>query len=106
MHPARWCQNEAHEINRSKALVVFLSIRSSEHQAGDNTFWFGSTPYLRQNTLQGVVRTSFLSSPSTSLTRGPTARRIFRVSPCREGTIHLQTPMPTPEFEPRSQHSS
>ncbi|GFS88621.1 hypothetical protein TNCV_1462221 [Trichonephila clavipes] len=52
MPPARWCQNEAHEIHRSKALVVFLSIRSSEHQAGDNTFWFGSTPYLRQNTLQ------------------------------------------------------
>ncbi|GFW13209.1 transposable element Tc3 transposase [Trichonephila clavipes] len=27
-------------------------------------------------------------------------RRLFRVPPCHAGTIHLQTPMPSPGFEP------
>ncbi|GFU78469.1 hypothetical protein TNCV_2300811 [Trichonephila clavipes] len=30
------------------------------------------------------------------------ARLLFRVPPYHEGTIHLQTPMPSPGFEPRS----
>ncbi|GFU00745.1 hypothetical protein TNCV_4818991 [Trichonephila clavipes] len=42
-----------------------------------------------------------LSSPSTNLMRGLEARRLFRVPPCREGTIHLQTSMPSPGFEAR-----
>ncbi|GFX35466.1 hypothetical protein TNCV_102731 [Trichonephila clavipes] len=45
---------------------------------------------------------SHLSSPSTNHARGLAARRLFRVPPCREGTIHLQTPMSSPGFESRS----
>ncbi|GFT65015.1 hypothetical protein TNCV_4465861 [Trichonephila clavipes] len=33
--------------------------------------------------------------------RGLAARRLFRVPPCREGTIHLQTSMPSLVFESR-----
>ncbi|GFX03434.1 hypothetical protein TNCV_4634461 [Trichonephila clavipes] len=43
---------------------------------------------------------SHISSPSTNLTRGLAARRILRVLPCREDTIHLQTPMTSLGFEP------
>ncbi|GFT09881.1 uncharacterized protein TNCV_416431 [Trichonephila clavipes] len=32
--------------------------------------------------------------------RGLAARRLFKSSPCRKGTIHLQTSMPSPGFEP------
>ncbi|GFS95111.1 hypothetical protein TNCV_2704661 [Trichonephila clavipes] len=42
-----------------------------------------------------------LSSPSTNLTSGLAARRLFRVPPCCAGTIHLQTSMSSLEFEPR-----
>ncbi|GFX27725.1 hypothetical protein TNCV_3662121 [Trichonephila clavipes] len=45
--------------------------------------------------------TSCLSSFSTNLIRGLAARRQFRVPPCRKGTIHLQTSIPSPGFEPR-----
>ncbi|GFU40561.1 hypothetical protein TNCV_3229621 [Trichonephila clavipes] len=31
--------------------------------------------------------------------RGLAARRLFKVSPCREGTIHLQTSMSSPGFK-------
>ncbi|GFX92922.1 hypothetical protein TNCV_914721 [Trichonephila clavipes] len=44
----------------------------------------------------------YLSSPSTNLTRELVARRLFKVPPCREGTIHLQTSMSSAKFEPRS----
>ncbi|GFV83325.1 hypothetical protein TNCV_1900511 [Trichonephila clavipes] len=43
---------------------------------------------------------SHLSSPSTNHTRGLVARRLFRVPPCRKGSIHLQTSMSSPGFEP------
>ncbi|GFT77031.1 hypothetical protein TNCV_1099211 [Trichonephila clavipes] len=45
--------------------------------------------------------------PPTSLLLPPTLRedllprRLSRVPPCHKGTIHLQTPMPSPGFEPR-----
>ncbi|GFW50507.1 hypothetical protein TNCV_2888101 [Trichonephila clavipes] len=42
---------------------------------------------------------SHLSSPSTYLTRGLAAPWLFRVPPCCEGIIHLQTSMSSPEFE-------
>ncbi|GFX21201.1 uncharacterized protein TNCV_4367801 [Trichonephila clavipes] len=38
--------------------------------------------------------------PPTNLTRGLAARRLFKVPPCREGTIHLQTSMSSPGLEP------
>ncbi|GFX59610.1 hypothetical protein TNCV_3753751 [Trichonephila clavipes] len=58
-----------------------------------------STPILK-NTLEWSG-TSHLSSPSTNLRRGLAARRVFRIPPGREGTIHLQTSIPSPGFEPR-----
>ncbi|GFW23863.1 hypothetical protein TNCV_945481 [Trichonephila clavipes] len=36
----------------------------------------------------------------TNLTRGLAAGRLFRVNPCHAGTIHLQTSMAAPGFEP------
>ncbi|GFT42340.1 hypothetical protein TNCV_1786361 [Trichonephila clavipes] len=50
----------------------------------------------------GGSRVSHLSSPATNLTSGLAARRLFRVPPCREGTIHLQISMSSPGFEPRA----
>ncbi|GFW69539.1 hypothetical protein TNCV_488851 [Trichonephila clavipes] len=39
--------------------------------------------------------------PSINLTRGVAARRIFRVFPRRDGSIHLQTSMPSLGFKSR-----
>ncbi|GFW72917.1 hypothetical protein TNCV_830401 [Trichonephila clavipes] len=36
---------------------------------------------------------------SINLTKGLATQRLFRVHPCREGTIHLQISMPSPGFE-------
>ncbi|GFT23202.1 hypothetical protein TNCV_1859111 [Trichonephila clavipes] len=38
--------------------------------------------------------------PPTNHTRGLAAGRLFRVPPCRKGTVHLETPMSSPGFEP------
>ncbi|GFX50691.1 hypothetical protein TNCV_2722771 [Trichonephila clavipes] len=40
--------------------------------------------------------------PSRNHTRGLAARRLFRVPPCRERTIHLQTFNSSSGFEPSS----
>ncbi|GFX32071.1 hypothetical protein TNCV_4099201 [Trichonephila clavipes] len=45
-------------------------------------------------------KASHLPSPSTNLTRGLATRRLFSEPPCRKGTIHLQTSMPSLGFEP------
>ncbi|GFV25930.1 hypothetical protein TNCV_2920411 [Trichonephila clavipes] len=74
--------------------------RSFEHRTGDNMIWLVSPSVLRENTL-GWTWASHLSSPSTNLTRGLASRRLFIVTLCREGTIHLQTSMPSPGFEPK-----
>ncbi|GFV53040.1 hypothetical protein TNCV_4643991 [Trichonephila clavipes] len=54
-----------------------------------------------ENTPWGRSKPSHLSSLSTNLTRGLAARRLFRVFPSRESTIHSQTSMSSPGFEPR-----
>ncbi|GFW47794.1 HTH_Tnp_Tc3_2 domain-containing protein [Trichonephila clavipes] len=65
------------------------------------TVRFGSIPpQFRGRTLWGWSEVSHLSSPSTILTRGLAARRLFRVPPCHAGTIHLHTSMSSPGFEP------
>ncbi|GFY17166.1 hypothetical protein TNCV_1089421 [Trichonephila clavipes] len=66
--------------------------RSIEHQTGDGAIWLCSTP------IWSVV--SHLSSLSTEFTIGLAVRRLFIVLPCRKATIHLQTSMPSPRFEP------
>ncbi|GFS55450.1 hypothetical protein TNCV_1627191 [Trichonephila clavipes] len=55
---------------------------------------------LRGRTLWEWLEASHLSSPSTNLTRRLAARRLFRVPPCRAGTVHLQVSMSSPGFEP------
>ncbi|GFU74112.1 hypothetical protein TNCV_1642361 [Trichonephila clavipes] len=66
---------------------------SFEFHAGDSTILLGSTPISREGSL-GVVR------GLPPLTRGLVPQRLFRVPPCREGTVHLQTSMPSPGFKP------
>ncbi|GFX66359.1 uncharacterized protein TNCV_343331 [Trichonephila clavipes] len=48
------------------------------------------------------IHSGSAQSPLTNLTRGLAARLLFRVPPYQEGTIHLQTSMPSPSFEPRA----
>ncbi|GFV21708.1 hypothetical protein TNCV_164391 [Trichonephila clavipes] len=50
---------------------------------------------------RGMSGTSHLSFPSTNLTRGLAARRLFRVFPSRKFTLHLQASMSSPGFGPR-----
>ncbi|GFX49661.1 hypothetical protein TNCV_1636991 [Trichonephila clavipes] len=72
--------------------------RSLEHHAGDNRFWLVSTLNLKENNLRVAIdlQNLFLF---INLTRGLTDQWLFRVSPCHEGNIHLQTftssPVPT-----------
>ncbi|GFU86045.1 hypothetical protein TNCV_3070471 [Trichonephila clavipes] len=73
--------------------------RSFEHDTGDSKIWLVSTPILREDTWWWSG-TSHFSTPSTNQTRGLAARRLFRVAPYRKGTIHLQTSMSSPGFEP------
>ncbi|GFY16625.1 hypothetical protein TNCV_2787511 [Trichonephila clavipes] len=80
-------------------LVEGEESRSFEHHTVDSTILLGSTPILRENALGGQKPPT--SSPSTNLTREHAARRILRGVPCRKGTIHLQTSMPSPGFESR-----
>ncbi|GFS87283.1 myosin-I heavy chain [Trichonephila clavipes] len=68
-----------------------------EHHVGDSTTWLCSSPVLRESILEVGDQ-----GPPTNLTRGIAARRLFRVPPCRTGTIHVQTSLPSPGFEPRS----
>ncbi|GFW20666.1 hypothetical protein TNCV_1048891 [Trichonephila clavipes] len=92
---------KAHEIHHGKGLDVRLPLALAfEHHTGYSTFWLGSTPILRENTL-GVVKSLPCLFLSTNLTKGLAARRLFRVPLCRKGPIHLQTSMSSPEFEPR-----
>ncbi|GFY25500.1 hypothetical protein TNCV_2486201 [Trichonephila clavipes] len=56
---------------------------------------------LKENAL-GCLGATHLSSTSTNLTRGLVAQRLFKLPPYREGTIHLQTSIPSLGFEPRS----
>ncbi|GFU86691.1 hypothetical protein TNCV_2881111 [Trichonephila clavipes] len=58
------------------------------------------SPNLEGENPGGGQIASHLSSPSTNHMRGLAARQLFRVPPCRKDTIHLQTSMSSPEFEP------
>ncbi|GFV02397.1 uncharacterized protein TNCV_1023251 [Trichonephila clavipes] len=62
--------------------------------------FFSVPPQFRGRKPWGWSGASHLSSPSINHTRGLAARRLFRVPPCRKGTIHLQTSMSSPGFEP------
>ncbi|GFU26086.1 hypothetical protein TNCV_5105441 [Trichonephila clavipes] len=68
---------------------------------GQNDFALFQPNFEGEQTPFGWSGTTHLSSSSTNLTRGLAARRVFKVPPCREGTIHLQASMSPPGFEPR-----
>ncbi|GFV31594.1 transposable element Tcb2 transposase [Trichonephila clavipes] len=94
--------------NSSRLRARFLRLTLAlayEHHAGDSTILLSSTRISRKNTLEWSGD-SHLSSPSTNLTRGLAARRLFRVPPYRKGTIHLQTSMFPSAFEPRPNGTS
>ncbi|GFT97810.1 hypothetical protein TNCV_248721 [Trichonephila clavipes] len=65
-----------------------------------SAIWLDSTPILKGSTLRELGAFHF-SCPSKNLTRGFAARRLFRLHPCHEDTIHLQIPMSSPGFKPR-----
>ncbi|GFT37020.1 hypothetical protein TNCV_175391 [Trichonephila clavipes] len=65
------------------APFIALSI---EHLADDSTIFLGSFPVLRENPWGGQG-----FHDRQSFTRGLAARRLFRVFPCREGNIYLQS---------------
>ncbi|GFW86908.1 hypothetical protein TNCV_2810631 [Trichonephila clavipes] len=72
---------------------------SFEHPTSDSMIRLGTTSILRE-LLGGGSGVLHLSSPSTNLTRRLEARGLFRVPPCRSGTMHLQKSMFSPEFKP------
>ncbi|GFY20848.1 hypothetical protein TNCV_1120821 [Trichonephila clavipes] len=57
-------------------------------------------PQFRGRKPWGCPGASHLSSPSINHARGLASRRLFRVPPCLEDTVHLQTSMSSPGFEP------
>ncbi|GFX63627.1 hypothetical protein TNCV_2005561 [Trichonephila clavipes] len=81
---------EAHEIHHGKGLDCMPVVsRGFENHTGVDAISPVSTPILWENILGEGSGSSHLSSFSTSLTRGLVTRRLFRVPPCYEGTIHL-----------------
>ncbi|GFU08402.1 transposable element Tcb2 transposase [Trichonephila clavipes] len=81
---------------RAKAYCSHLSRR--DHWALRD---ISRCPDQREKTLV-VVRDLPPLFPFTNHTRGLAARRLFRVPPCCKGTIHLQTSISSPGFEPRA----
>ncbi|GFU50868.1 hypothetical protein TNCV_4460781 [Trichonephila clavipes] len=82
---------------RARIFTPVVSL-SFEHEV---TARFCSVPHqFRGRKPWGWPGASHLSSASPNHTRGLAARRLFRVPPCRKDTIHLQTSMSSPGFEP------
>ncbi|GFU41843.1 transposable element Tcb2 transposase [Trichonephila clavipes] len=82
-----------YQMVSSKHLLLFLS---------ENNHWQAKVAKNMGEHLgggQGPLP-SPLSSPFTNLGRGLVTRRLFRVPPCHEGTVNLQTSMPSWGFEP------
>ncbi|GFV42041.1 hypothetical protein TNCV_1569081 [Trichonephila clavipes] len=75
--------------------------RSFEYHTGDRTILLSFTPILKGTPWERESGTFHLSSPSTNLTRGLVARRLLKVPPCRENTIHLQHPCLLRDSKPR-----
>ncbi|GFV93130.1 hypothetical protein TNCV_2552211 [Trichonephila clavipes] len=70
-----------------------------EHHASESTTFLGSTPILRENTLESVR-----GLPSIFPFHQPHERTwvrwLIRITPFPKGTTHLQTCMPSPGFGP------
>ncbi|GFV49882.1 hypothetical protein TNCV_1391641 [Trichonephila clavipes] len=73
--------------------------RSFEHHAGDRAIWLCSNLLLRENGL-GVIKGRPPLFPLHQPHEWPWARRQIRVTPDRNGAIHLQAPMSSPGSNP------
>ncbi|GFT95931.1 hypothetical protein TNCV_312581 [Trichonephila clavipes] len=99
---SRLCQIQAHEIHHGKGLDVRLSLNVAlSTMQVIVRFSARFHPNFVEEHSGGRVRDLTPLFPSNNLTRGLAVRRLFRVPPCCKGTIHLQTYMPSPGFEPR-----
>ncbi|GFU87975.1 hypothetical protein TNCV_1335441 [Trichonephila clavipes] len=85
---SRLPQTQDHEIHHGKGLDVRLSLAVALGTIQVTVRFSSVPPQFRGRIPWGWSKASHLSSPSTSLTRGLAARSLFRVPPCREGTIH------------------
>ncbi|GFT39394.1 hypothetical protein TNCV_2422961 [Trichonephila clavipes] len=75
--------------------------RSFEPQAGDSMILLDSTEISREHTWWVVRGLPPIFPFHQPYERGLAVRRLFRVTPSREGTIHLQRTIPSLGFEPR-----
>ncbi|GFW15447.1 hypothetical protein TNCV_4655871 [Trichonephila clavipes] len=89
-----------------RLLLLFLMPPDLDRQIQANEIHHGKELDVRMSlavawsTIQSWA--SYLSFPSTNLTRELATRRLFRVPPCHKDTIHLQASMSSLGFEPRS----
>ncbi|GFX89022.1 hypothetical protein TNCV_2853221 [Trichonephila clavipes] len=92
------CQIEPYEIHPGKGLDVRLTLtvalRSLYRRQYDSARFH---PNFEGEYPGGGSGAFHLSSPSTKVTRGLATQRLFRVPPCREATIHLETSMSSPK---------
>ncbi|GFU73094.1 hypothetical protein TNCV_1353851 [Trichonephila clavipes] len=89
---------EAPEIHRGNGLVLGVSLAaalSAIQVTPYDLVWF----HLNLESPLWAGQGPFTSLPLPPTSR-EAARRIFRMLPCHTGTIHLQTPMPSPGFDP------
>ncbi|GFW36071.1 hypothetical protein TNCV_4929341 [Trichonephila clavipes] len=82
--------------SRQTARILRLSLALALITMQATVRFYSVPPQFRGRKPWGWPGAYHLSSPSTNHTRRLAARRLFRVPPCRKGTIHLQTP----GFEP------
>ncbi|GFX39609.1 hypothetical protein TNCV_2103531 [Trichonephila clavipes] len=88
MPPDRQCQIETHEIHHGKWLVCTPVVdHSFKHHAGDSTILA-----LFHSNLEGEHSGGGQRPPTSLLTMGLAARRLFRVPPCHEGTFIYKHP--------------
>ncbi|GFX05534.1 hypothetical protein TNCV_3434381 [Trichonephila clavipes] len=87
--------------NCSPTNIAFISKKRPRRNFGTGSIYIASAYRRVRITLWEWSGASLFSSPSTNLSRGRAARRLFRVPPCREATAHLQRSMTFPGFEPR-----
>ncbi|GFX70066.1 hypothetical protein TNCV_4615041 [Trichonephila clavipes] len=81
---------------RARIFTPVVSL-SFEHYTGDSTILFGSTLNLkRENPGGGQGLSPFFPFHM----RGLAARWLFKVPLCCKSTVHLQTSMSSPRFEP------
>ncbi|GFV38101.1 hypothetical protein TNCV_3829481 [Trichonephila clavipes] len=89
----------AHEIHHGKELHVRLSLVVALSSIQYNLAQFH--PNFEGEHPKGGLGVYRLSSPFINLARGLAAQRLFRVTPCRKRTIHLQTSTPFQGFKPK-----